>query len=162
MIRAIGKLIFAMINPKMFCKTDIHQSIVTAPLVGVDDDVKPDISANNGLQRAFLAIGNDLGIDPSVSLENAEDNRLAARSATSFAADPFSAKIRFVDLDLSGPDRCMTSTFFDQANTDFLKDRINTFPSNKAQLGSLAGRQIHRKIPQYLTKLLLGNSGTAI
>lgn len=118
-----------MINAKMLCKTNIDQAVITTPFVGMDDDVKTDIAAYNGLQRAFLAIRDDLGINPSVTLENAKDDGFAARSATSFAANPFAAEIGLVNLDLARLDRFVTSTFFRKTNTDLLKDRVNTFPS---------------------------------
>ncbi len=54
MIRADGKLIIAVTNTKMPCKTDIDKAVIAAPPVGMDDDIKSDIAANNGLQRAFF------------------------------------------------------------------------------------------------------------
>ncbi len=161
-IRAIGKLIMGVIDPKMLGETDIDQTVIAAPAVGVNNHVKAAFAANNGLQRSLLAIGDDLGIDPAVALENAEDDRLAARPASSFAANPSAAKIGLVDLNLSGLDRSVTSTFVHQPNTNLLKDRVNSFPRNIGQLRRFARCQIHCKIPQYLTKFLLGNSGTAI
>ncbi len=56
MVRANGKLIIAMIDPEVLSKPDIDQAIVTTPFVGMDDDVRTDIAAYNGLQRAFLAV----------------------------------------------------------------------------------------------------------
>ena len=162
MIRAVSKLVIAMIYTEMFCKTDIDQAVVAAPFVGVDDDVETDLPAYNGLQRAFLAVRDDLGIDPSVSFENAKDDGLATGPAAAFSTDPSPAKVGLIDLDLTGPDRGMTATFFDKADTYFLKDRIDAFPRDLRQLGRLAGRKIQCEISQYLTKFLLGDSGTAI
>lgn len=161
-IRAVGKLVIAMIHTEMFCKTYIDQAIVTAPFVGVDNNVKTDFPSYNGLQRAFLTVRDDLGVDPTVPFENAKDDCLATCPASAFSTDPSAAKVGLVDLDLTGPDRCVTGTFFDKADTYFLKDRIDTFPSDLCQLGRLPGSQIHREISQYLTKFLLSDSGTAV
>lgn len=161
-IRADGKLIIAMIDTQILRKTDIDQTVVATPTVGVDNYVRADFSANNGLQRGFLAIRNDLGIDPAVAFENAEDDRLAACPATTLAANTPASEIGLVHLNLSSLDRGVTRTFFDQADTDFLKDLVNAFPGDISQFGCFAGRQIHCEIPQYLAKLFLGNSGTAI
>ena len=162
MVRSVGKLVIAMIHTEMFCETDIDQAVVATPFVRVDDNLETDFPAYNGLQRAFLAVWNDLGIDPSVPFENTKDDGLATGPAAAFSADPPSPKIRLVDLDLTSPDRCVSSTFFDEADTYFLKDRSDAFPSDLRQIGRLAGRQIHREIPQYLTKFLLRDSGTPI
>lgn len=109
-----------------------------------------------------MTVRNDLGIDPAVALENTEDDGLAAGSPAAFSANSPAPKVRLIDLDLAGLKWGMTSAFFDQSETDFLKDRINTFPSNLGQLGCFTGRQIHCEIAQNLAKFLLGNSGTAI
>lgn len=142
MIGARSKLIRSVIDPQMLGKTDFREAVVAGPLVGVDDHFESAFITNNGLQRELSAIGNDLGIDPSVSLVNAENDGLAARPATAFAANPTAAKIRLVDLDFASLDRSVPSTFFDQANTDLLKNTIDTFPGNIRQLSRLAGRQI--------------------
>ncbi len=62
MIRADSKLIIAMIDTKMLCKTDIDQAVAATPFIGMDNYVEADFSANNGLQSAFLAVRNDLGV----------------------------------------------------------------------------------------------------
>ena len=67
MIRADGKLIIAMINTQMLCKTNIYQSVVAAPFIGVNDHVRSDFTAYNRLQRAFLTVRNNLGVDPGRS-----------------------------------------------------------------------------------------------
>ena len=162
MIRAVGKLVIAMIHTEMFCKTDIDQAVVAAPFVGVDNNIETDFPAYNCLQRAFLAVRNNLGVDPSVPFENTKDDGLATCPASAFSTDPPAAKVRLVDLDLTSLDRGVTGTFFDQPDTYFLKDRIDAFPSDFHQLGRLAGSQIHREISQYLTKFLFRDSGTAV
>lgn len=54
MIGPVGKFIIGMIDPKMFGKTDINQTVVTAPAVGVDNHVQGHFSPDNGLQRALF------------------------------------------------------------------------------------------------------------
>lgn len=162
MISAVGKFVIAMTDSKMFCKTDIDEAVITPPAVGMDNHLKGDFTANNALQRAFLTVWNDLGINPAVPFENAEDDGLAAGPAAAFSANPSAAEVRFVHLDLAGLDRRMASTFLDQAQADFLKDQIHALARDISQFGCFASRQIHCKITQYLAKFLFTNSGTAI
>lgn len=160
--RADRELIRAMVDTKMFSETDIDKAVVATPSVGVDRHFEPDFTAYYGLQRPLLAVRDDLGVDPAVPLEDAEDDRLAAGSATTFSANPPRTEIRFVDLDLAGVDRGVPGTFFDKSNADLLKDQVDTLPRDVRQFSGLFSRQIQGKIPQNLTKFLLRDSGTPI
>ena len=159
---AIGKLVAGMIDAKMFLKTDINQSVIAAPFVRMNNNIGGNAAANNGLQSAFLAVGHNLGINPAVAFENAEDDRFARSTATTFATHPSGSEIRFIDFDLSGSNRSLARRFFGKSMAYFLKDRVNSFPRKISQFRCFAGGYVHRKITHYLTKFLLGNSGTAI
>ncbi len=143
---AIGKLIVGMIDAKMFLKTDINQSVITAPFVGMNNNFGSDAAANNGLQHTFLAIRHDLGIDPAAAFENTKDDCFARCSASTLAAYSPSSEIGFINFDLSCLNRSLTRAFFSQAKAYFLKDRINRLPGKGSQFGCFAGGQIHGKI----------------
>ena len=68
-VTATGELVSPMINPKMFSITNIDQTIVAAPAVAVNDYLKSQSPTNNGLQTGFGAVGHNLGVDPSMALE---------------------------------------------------------------------------------------------
>jgi hypothetical protein len=161
-IRADSELIISMIDAKMLLKTEGYQATITGPFIRVNDRLQPDFTSYYRLQRLLLAVGNYLGIDPAVPLENAEDDRLASSSASAFPSDPPAAKIRFVDLVFTALKRGVFRTFFNKTHSYFLKYLVYTFSRYPGYFRCFPGRQIHSKIPQDLTKFLLRNSGTAI
>ena len=79
-----GKLISAVIDTEVPV-ADIHQAVIASPAVGVDDGLRSDLAPDNGLQRGFLAIWHDLGIDMAVAFVDAEHGGLAIRSPTTLA-----------------------------------------------------------------------------
>ena len=82
MVRAAGELVLSMMDSVMFRVTDINQAIVAAPAVRVDDCLRSNATANNGLQSSLRAVGHDLGIDFAVSLQQPEDGSLATCPAS--------------------------------------------------------------------------------
>lgn len=158
----ICKLIDMMIDAKMFLKTEIDKAVISDPAVSVNDGVETDFTAYNGLQSAFLAIRDDLGIDPVATFENAKDDRLARGSAATLSRHAPPSEIRLVELDFAALKRSVTFTLCKQPEPYFLEDRIHTFSRYAGQLARFRRRQIHRKITDYLAKFLLRDSGTAI
>ena len=158
----IRELVGLMVNTKMLLESDIDQALIAGPKVRVNDGVETDLAPYNCLQRTLFAVRDYLRIDPSVSFENAEDDRLTASSTAALAANPALTKVGLVDLDLSGLKRSVSVTFLKQSDAYFLKDQIHAFACHTGQLARLRSRQIHRKIANYLAKFLLCDSGTAI
>jgi hypothetical protein len=118
----------------------------------------------NGEQSAFLAVRGDLRINPPVTLENAEHDRLAAGPASSLSGDAgAAAEIRFVDdLDHTRLERRVSLAFGKQPGPYFLEYNVHAFSRHAGQLARLCRGQIHRKITDYLAKFLLRDSGTPI
>jgi len=58
-----------MIDPKMPINPDIHQAVITPPAIGVDNAVGVDLAADDGLQRGFGGVWDDLGVDAVTALE---------------------------------------------------------------------------------------------
>ena len=85
MTLVISKLILRMQHPEMLRVSNINQSIVAAPAVRVNHGLQRNMSTNHLLQRAFAAIRDDLGIDRTVTFEDAEDDGLATGSSASLA-----------------------------------------------------------------------------
>src|SRR5512136_1387833 len=82
---APGKFIAAMIDSKVFAVTYINQTVIATPPIGIDDALRDNFTAYNGLQRGFGAIGNDLSINLSVPFEDTEDDGFTVCATTSFA-----------------------------------------------------------------------------
>ena len=57
----------------------------------MDHTVGVNFAANNGLQRSFGGIGNDLGVDAVAPFEKAKDNSFATCATSSFAPNAFGA-----------------------------------------------------------------------
>ena len=96
MILALGKR-FAMVDAVMD-KTAYVQLVIAAQTIGINNTVRHDFLFDNRHQSIGLGIIYDYGIDPSVALQNAEDNHFSCRTATTSAFTP-SVEIAFVQLD---------------------------------------------------------------
>ena len=82
----IDKLILRLVDPQVLGVTDVDQSIVASPAVGMNHAFQADLTANHLLQRDFPGIRNDLCKDLSLTLEDPEDDGFAAGSSSPFAA----------------------------------------------------------------------------
>lgn len=51
-----------MIDPEMPINPDIHQAVITPPAIGVDNAVGVNLAADDGLQRGFGGVWDDLGV----------------------------------------------------------------------------------------------------
>src|SRR5437762_2086606 len=76
MVCATRELVLPMIDSIVLRVADINQAIVAAPPVRVDDRLRGNATANNGLQSSLLAVGHDLRIDTAFALQEAEDRCL--------------------------------------------------------------------------------------
>ena len=94
-----GELIFSVIDAHVFFESQVHQSIVPSPAIGMDHALKIYTAADNGLQRDLPTIRHDLGVDFAVAFEDDKNNGLTESAASSPAFDPFGPKKAFIDLD---------------------------------------------------------------
>ncbi len=108
-----NKLVLPMIHPKVFPIPDVDEAILASPTVGIDDALQGHLSSNDALKSVFRAIRNDLGVDLSVSLEQAEDDGFSERSAASFPFDPSGSEEGFVHFDLPGQGRLLFTVLGD-------------------------------------------------
>ena len=94
-----------MINPEVLVVSDVNQSIISTPAIGIDNRRRFDFPLDYALQHRFLTIWRDLCVDLSATLENAEDGLLQrAPAALQFPAetpDSLGPEIAFVDLRLT-------------------------------------------------------------
>ncbi len=96
-----GEFIGRMIDPVMLLIAQIDYSVIGAKTVGMDNGSGIHLAFDDRVKRFAGTVGDDLGIDLAVSFVNTEDDRFAAGSASSLAADTLCTKVRFVQLDLS-------------------------------------------------------------
>ncbi len=161
MVRAACKFVLSMIDPVMLRVADIHQAVVATPAITMDNCLRSNATANNGLKCRFRAIRHDLRIDFAITLQNSKDRRLAAGSATALTSDTSRAEVAFINFDLARKWRCAL-TFLSNALTNLEKDRGDSFTSDASQLCDISGTEIHGKGAQKLAEFTLGNSGTRI
>ena len=99
------KFVLAMIHSVMTIEAHIHEPIIAAPAIGIDDRISRNTPANQGLERLFLRIRHYLGEHATVALKDAEDRLLhRPAAALQFAVEstlPFRAMIRFVHFDFA-------------------------------------------------------------
>lgn len=63
MAAALDELIVAVIDPKVFIKPNVYQTIVTTPAIGVDDTQRICFASDNRLLRALRSIWNNLRVN---------------------------------------------------------------------------------------------------
>ena len=134
-MRALHKLVLTMMNSKMLGVSNINQTIITTPSIGVDDSIKRAATAHNGLQSALFALRHNLGVDAAISLEDAEDDSLAAGSATTLATHAPRAEVRLIHFDLARCKGGCAFAFFPNALSDFEKDRGDTLACQTSEFG---------------------------
>ncbi len=91
-----------MIDPEMPRITEVNQAVGAAPGIGMNNGFNADTPTNNGLERFSLDIRDHFGKDFAVSFADSEDDSFTRRSATAFAFDTRCAKVRLINLDLTG------------------------------------------------------------
>src|SRR4051812_38573235 len=77
---AAHELVSAMVDPEVLRVSDIDQAVVASPPVRVDGSFKGDAATNNRLQSSLFVVRHDLRIDLALTLQEAEDDRLATSS----------------------------------------------------------------------------------
>ncbi len=94
MCRIADELVLALIDSQMLAITGVHQAIIAAPTLRVDDCIERNPTTNNRLQSAFFVVRHDLGIDSAIFFEDTKDDGLAARTASTLAAHAVRAEVR--------------------------------------------------------------------
>jgi len=151
MMLSLGELVVAVVDPKMFVKTDIHQSVVAAPTVGVDDAADVGFASDDGLQRGFGGIGDNFRVDAIAAFEQTEDDGLAIRATPTFAAYPSGTEVGFVGFKLAGQRRALKTPLVHAASDAQINvvDRTHRYTRER---GAFSGGQIQRKVANNLTK----------
>lgn len=140
-----------MVNPEVLRVADIHQPVVAAPTVGVDDRVERHPTADYGQKRALAAVWHDLCVDAAVPFEDAEDDSLARSAAPTLAPHAPRAEVRLIHLDLT-PEGRLALTLFGDTDSDSEKDRGDALARQAGQLCNVGGREVERKVAHELAE----------
>lgn len=122
---AKGKLIGSMLDPKMLGIANVHQAVVTAPTVAVNDSLRRHAPAYNGLQRGFFAVRHDFGVDLAASFQEAKHRCFARRAPTSLTSHATSAKVGFVHFNFAACERRFLLAGLSQAHADFKVNAVH-------------------------------------
>ena len=99
------KLVLPVIDPEVLIISDVHQSVIASPSIGVDNARHVDFPLHNALERLFSAVRNDLGIYSAIPLEETKDRLFQGAATTlqlaSETALPSRSEVRLVCLDLT-------------------------------------------------------------
>ena len=150
-----------MIDPEMPINPDIHQTVITPPAIRMDNAVGVDLAANNGLQRGFGCIRDDLGVDAVTALEQTKDDRFAACSTSTLATNAFGAKVGLIGFQLALKGR-LNCTSLGHTHTDTLIDGVGAANRKPTQFSGICGGQIHSEQAHNLSKLGFADFRTAI
>jgi len=99
-IRSRDELVVSVVAPEIHAKTDVHQSAVTAPGVGVGDAVNIGFLPIDRLQRCLGGMGS-FGVDTIAAFEQSKDDSPTRNTASTFATNPSGTEVKFIDLKLS-------------------------------------------------------------
>ena len=153
-VPAVGKFL-GMVDAVMD-ETAHVQLVVAAQAIGINNTVRHDFLFDNRHQSIRLGIIYDNGIDPSVAFQNAEDNHLSCRTATT-AAFPPSAETAFVQLD-----RALKNLIGSQGqmmadnHTDFAVEQNGGVGLDAQNIGSGTGGNLeYEKFKQFILNFLI-------
>jgi len=153
----LSEFVLAMIDAQVLAITNVDQTIVATPAVGVDHTLQLDSPPDNRLESGFGAIGNDFGIDVTVPLKDAKDDRFSKSTAPSFALDAAGTEERFVHFNLSRKGR-LGSAIIGKSLSNCFQITVNGIATQTRETGYLRGVQINRKQAHNLPKLMLRNA----
>lgn len=156
-----GKLIVTMVNPEMFIKSDIDQSVITAPSIRMNHSIWRHMSTDNGSQCCFGAVGYSLYIHFPATLKHSKDNCFAIGAPASFTSNTLGAKIGFVDLYRTWQ-RGFRLAVLDYARSYFKINSIDESDRNTDQLGCASNSEFQRKIPNEWPEFCFSDSKTKI
>ena len=158
---AIDKLTIPVMNPEMLIKADIDQSIITTPSIRMDHGIWRYMSADNGLQRCFRTIRNNLCIHFALALKHTKDNCFAISATASFTSKTLCAKVGSIDL-YRTLQRGFKLTALGNSLSYFKINGIDGSDRNTGQLGCASSSEIQRKTPNELPEFCFSDSRTKI
>jgi len=155
-----NKFVVGMIDPEVLVESKIDQPVVTSPAIGMEYGFDSDFTSNHRLQSGFGSIRDDLGVDLVATFEQAEDDRLPARSTASFAPDATRSEVGFIHFDLSLKWR-IAGTGLSHSVAYSEKDGVHGSYRNASHRSGLGRRQIQSKTAHQMAKTSLTDLRTS-
>ena len=149
---APGEFVVAVVDPQVLVKPHIDQAVVAAPAVGVNHAGDVGLAPDDGLKNGFGGIGHDLGVHIVAALEQAKDHRFVARPTAPKTAHPARPEVRLIGFELALQRRHLLAVL-GKAAAHTQINGVDRAHRDTAELGAIAGRQVHRKVAQDLTEL---------
>lgn len=147
----------SVIDSQMLSITQVDKSIVGAPPVAVNDAIQADFASYDALEGISGHIWNNLGIDFSITLVDAEYDRFATSTSSANAFGPPSSEVGLVDFDVSGK-RGLVLAVFGDSSADGHKVGVDCVATQAGQFGDLGCVQIQAKELENLSEFSLRNS----
>ena len=139
--------------------------IVAPRAISMYNAVGDDLPSNDGLQRGFGCIRDDLGVDAVTALEQTKDDRFAADlellATSTLATNAFGAKVGLIGFQLALKGR-LSCTGLGHTHTDTLIDGVGAANRKPTQFSGICGGQIHSKQAHNLPKLGFADFRTAV
>ena len=96
-----GKSIVAMGTPEILLVSQVHQTVVHSPSIGMDDLLNVNSAPDHGLKGGTAAIRYDFSMLQASPLENSEDNGLCFCTSAAKAFDSFWLAVAFINLNFT-------------------------------------------------------------
>ena len=138
---ALNEFILSMVDPEVLFISQIHESIIPSPTIGMDDALKAYSTSNNRLQRGSSAIWNNFCIHLAVTFEDAKDDCFSKGSSASFSFYPASAEEAFINFHLSRKRR-LPFAEFGNSHPNLVKVSVDSVPVKAGNLSNLRGIQV--------------------
>ena len=159
MHRAAGELVGAVADAKVFVKAYVHQAVVAAPAIGVDNAGNVGLAPDDGLQSALGGIWHDLCVNTVSTLEQPEHHGFAASATATQAAHAPGPEVRLISFQLSNK-RGARFAVLGHASAHAQVNRVDRAQRQTTKLGAICCGQIHREVAHDLAKLRFAEFGT--
>ena len=162
MMDSLSEVVLSVVDYVMLSIPQVHQAIIAFQAVGVNNGLVAHFPLDCFSESGSGAIGDDLGVDPIVSLQDAKDDSFFVGSPAAFAPDAPGAEIGFVDLDDSGDGSFQTFTIFSNPATKLEIEVVGSADAEAGQFRADGGGQIEGEALHYLPEFGLADFRTAI
>jgi hypothetical protein len=138
---AMNKFILTVVDSEVLFVTKVDQAIIPTPAIRMDDASEIYTTSNYRLQLGSSVIRDNFSKDFALAFEDAKNNSFAESTTASFSLYSSSAKVAFINLNLSGK-RGLTLTKFGNPLPDLSEVSVNSIPVQAGNFCNLRGIQI--------------------
>jgi hypothetical protein len=99
---ALSELIVLMPDPVVLGEAGFDQAVTAFSAIGMDAGRGSHFALDDGVQRCFGTVSDDLGRHSAAAFQDAKDRRPGPGTSAAFAADAGGGEEAFIDFHLSG------------------------------------------------------------